>query len=135
MPDVSILHCGGDKEIEFIEYLNQSMSIDSGKEKYPFDLEYRTYRPEQGGIVTIMCMDAEKYKKKNDGFVLLISKEFFDVMWLSIHKTTFLKLVTTGKRCIHIWMDVNEKDVGRRSTVLLSKDRSFHRINVEDVIR
>lgn len=135
MPDVSILHCGGDKEIEFIEYLKQTMSIATCKEKRPFDVEYRIYRAEQVSIDTIMYMDVEKYKKKNDGFILLISKEFFDVMWLSIHKTNFLKLVTTGKRCLHIWLDVNKNDVARRSMALLSNDRSFHRINAEDVTR
>ena len=127
MLDVAILHCGGDKEIEFIEYLSQTMRI----QKCPFEVEYRTYRPKHRGIDTIMRMDAEKYKQKNDGVILLVSKAFFDVMWPSVHKTTFLKLISTTKMCIQVWLDVTEQDVIRRSTVL---SRSIHKINVEDAI-
>ena len=80
-----------------------------------------------------MHMEAEKCKKKNIPLVVLISKEFFDKMWPSPHKQALLKTITSFRKCLHVWLDLNEDDVKSRSLKLLSTRRSFRRLRVEEL--
>ena len=126
---VSILHCGGEEEIHFIKYL---ADVIAGCEVAPFELVYTKYQKHQVKE-TIMYLDARKYKKNGLPIIMLISKQYFDLMWLSPHKDELLDIIATTKHCLHIWLDVNEKDVKRRSNILLGKYENFRKINVHEL--
>jgi len=122
-----ILHCGGAEEVGFIKFLNNAITACrcNGNE---FDLQYTTFHGQQTNRETVMLMDAEKFKKKNRPVILLVSKDFLHTIWSSPQKRAFMKIVTSLKSCLHIWLDVNENDIKRHSNILLRKDQNFGRI-------
>ena len=130
---VNILHCGGAAELHCIEFLNQTIAA-CCNEVNKIDLQYTTYRENQtNGKETVMLANAQNYKKKNEQVILLVSKDFFQVMWSSPQKQVFLKTVTSIKNCLHIWLDVNEDHVNRHSNKLSRKDLGFTRILVDEL--
>lgn len=130
---VQVIHCGSEQDINTLETLKQMVQkCDHPSNK--LDFQHATFREEQKhNRSTLIHMEIEKHKKANSFVVVFISRTLFEVMWSSLHKRTFLKMITSIKNCLHIWLDVNEEIVRRYSTILPRKDLRFGRINIEEL--
>ena len=126
---MGILHCGGDEEVHFIQYLEKSLA-----KVNCYTLEYTKFQERQSKE-TIMYNDAQRYKKEKSPIIVLISKYFFDLIWLTCHKQALLNIITnySSKNCLHIWMDVTEEYVKYRSNGLLRTDGYFRRIKAPEL--
>ena len=80
-------------------------------------------------------MDVERYKRKKAFVILVVSKTLFDVVWSTAQKIPFLRAVSTMKNCLHLWLDVNEEDVKRYSTVMIREDLNFCRLHIDELTR
>ena len=85
---------------------------------------------DRGVSSTIILSDAVKYKKLKTPLIVLISNDFFDEVWPTPQKQTLLPIVTSysSKKCLHIWLGVDENDVLKKSKSLMRADGHFRRI-------
>jgi len=129
---VCILHCGGDQETNFISHLRTALSscVDVSNK---WDLHVPQYK-DDAHKATHIHTHCEHFKKKNSDVVVLLCKNFFDTLWSSPHKRSIVKMITTMKNCVHVWLDVNEDDVRRYGTVLLRTDMNFGRVTLNDLL-
>lgn len=131
---VCILHSGGEQERNFIQHIRMTLSTCVNISN-KLDIHFTQHRDDQKQHkATHVHMNAETYKKKNNNVIVLICKDFFETMWASPHKRNLVKLITTMKNCVHVWLDVNEDEVRRYSTILLRKDLNFARITVDELV-
>lgn len=125
---VSILHSGGTEEVDFIEYLENSLA----KNNALYILDYTKYQQHQAKDV-IMLTDAKKYKAQNIPMIVLISRFFFDLIFPTTCKQGILNAIVLSKNCLHIWLDVTEDDVKRYSKALLRTNGPFRRISASEL--
>lgn len=128
---ISILHCGGTHELEFIKQFNKAKSLPSLSVLY--DVQYITYRQERERH-QLLLLNARHYHRAGHKVIVLLSKRFFKLVWATSVKCELLRLITAFKReCLHIWLDVDDKYVRSRSVALVSTKLDFHRVSAADL--
>ena len=100
---MNILHCGGNNETAFIEYLNGTLG-------QTVALRYTTFRQERGRD-GVLFNDAHWYSASDQPTLVLISQEFFDMMWETGYKAELIRLIT-DRRFVHVWMDGVSENLG-----------------------
>jgi len=126
---VQVIHCGSQQDIKTLNYLKQ-LTQECKYSWNKLDFQHLTFREEKERAGLIHT-EVEKHKKIN--VIVLISRSLFEIMWISRKKRAFLKMITLMKKCVHIWLDVDEEIVRRHSTTLLRRDLNFGRIHIEEL--
>lgn len=127
----SFLHCGGEKELKFIEHFKKVRSTCPVATSY--ETRWTTYRAGQNRQA-IMLLNAKRFKQDTCKVVILISREFIELMWRTAEKNEFVKIITSFKQpCLHIWLDVDENYVRSKSAALICRQNNFRRIDVDDL--
>ena len=130
---VYVIQCGTELELQVTKYI-QDLVKSCQDPVNKLDIELTTYREcQERHKARILLMDLEKCKQKNANMIVLVSKTLFDVVWSTGHKLSFLRIISFMKNSLHIWLDVNERDVKRYSTLMIRKDLKFGRIHVDEL--
>ena len=132
---VYVIQCGTETESEVIKYL-QELIRKCRNPGNKLDIQFTRYKDDQKlNKARIIYMDVEKCKKQNAFVIILVSRMLFDVVWSTPQKGNLLKMISIMKNCLHIWIDVNEEDVKRYSTMMIRKDLSFGRLHISELTK
>jgi hypothetical protein len=122
---IALIHSGSQEDIEIC------VNIETNLLKKNIKVEFQKLLPEKNREGE-MNRRLKQYEAANDGVFVIISKDFFQVVWPTALKNNILQTITkyTSKRCLHIWTNVDEIEVKQRSTQLANNDGvNFRRVS------
>jgi len=127
---VNVLHCGGEEDLSFIQQLEDAANKSSGGVR----LDYTRHVTNNSKDAT-MIRDAQKLKKEKAPLVVLVSKTFFELIWVTSNKQGIVNVITSysSRNCVHVWLNVDDREVQQRSKALMRKDNFFRRIKSQEL--
>lgn len=116
---MTILHCGGEKEKDFIKFIVESA------DSLPIQnvvFEYRTYHEKQIKDA-LMVNDAQKYKTEQVPLIVLLSQDFFNKIWPTSYKNTILGIITdySSQFCLHVWLGLDSNKIKQYNSKLCNE--------------
>ena len=129
---VSVLHSGHANDLQFIQKLERNLLNFTGP---AFSLEYIDFHESQQKVAVIY-LTLKKYKENKLPLIVLLSKNFLELVWPTEFKSYILKdlLHYNCKYYVHIWMScLTEREMKKHSTGLCRTDGSFRRIMMTDL--
>jgi hypothetical protein len=129
---VKVLHCGGEDDFAFIKLLENAVKGTSSPPA--FHLDYTRHHDNQSRDITIL-RDVHRFKKEKSPLIVLVSMTFFDLIWKTPNKTSIVNAISSysSRNCVHIWINVQERDVHQRSKALIRNDGSFRSVKAQDL--
>jgi len=131
---VKLLHCGSEEELSFIQHVHNA--INSTRAQHVLRLEDAHYHKENQTKDALMVKDLQKLRKEKAPLIVLISRAFFDMVWVTASKPTIVSAVSsyTSRNCLHVWLNLSERDVQQRSKALLRPDNYFRKVPSEELM-